>query len=398
MNKKEQFCHNEKCESYGIKGKGNIVIHSKKEKRYKCKDCGKTFSQTKGTVFYNKQYNMDIIKLVVGLSAFGCPIQAIVFAFGINERTVMAWLQASGEHCKRVHEEQILKPKELKHVQSDEMYVKGFKKKFWMAFSICAETRLWLGGYVSQKRDGILISKVIALVKLIAIKGNILIATDGLSAYKTAILKAFREKILTGKRGRPKLKVWDNLNYVQVIKNRIGNRILEIKKEVVSGSLEAVEKIIAKTKTGNTINTSYVERINSTFRSRMSFSTRKTRYLLKNEKRLENMMYLVGTFYNFCIPHKSLSEKKTKMTPAMKYQITNKIWSSLELLSFKISVNNLNYKKIQIIDKKNILMTNHECLKSHLILLCHHKRFGSMIYFGLSYLPFFVKNYCNFVV
>lgn len=352
MNKKEQFCHNEKCESYGLKGKGNIVIHSKKEKRYKCKDCGKTFSQTKGTVFYNKQHNVDIIKLVVGLSAFGCPIQAIVFAYGIDERTVMAWLQESGEHCKRVHEEQILKPKELKHVQSDEMHVKGFKKKFWMAFSICAETRLWLGGYVSQKRDGILISKVVALIKLIAIKGNILIATDGLSAYKTAILKAFREKILTGKRGRPKLKVWEHLNYVQVIKDRIGNRISEIRKEVVSGSLEAVEKIIAKTKTGNTINTAYIERINSTFRSRMSFSTRKTRYLLRNEKRLENMMYLVGTFYNFCIPHKSLSEKKKKMTPAMKYQITNQIWSSLELLSFKISVNNLNYKKIQIIGEK----------------------------------------------
>jgi len=353
MNKKKQFCHNEKCENYGLRDKDNIIIHSKKEKRYKCKDCGKTFSQTKGTVFYNKQHNMDTIKLVVGLSAFGCPIQAIVFAFDIDERTVMAWLQASGEHCKRVHEAQILKPKELKHVQSDEMYVKGFKKKFWMAFSICAETRLWLGGYVSQKRDGILISKVVALIKLIAIKGNLLIATDGFSSYKTAILKAFREKILTGKRGRPKLKVWESLNYVQVIKNRIGNRILEIKKEVVTGSLEVVEKIITKTKTGNTINTAYIERINSTFRSRMSFSTRRSRCLLRNEKKLENMMYLVGTFYNFCTPHKSLSNKKNKMTPAMKYQIADKIWSSEELLNFKISMNDLNYKKIQTIGEKS---------------------------------------------
>ena len=33
-------------------GEGHIVIHSKKESRYKCNRCKRTFSATKGTPLY----------------------------------------------------------------------------------------------------------------------------------------------------------------------------------------------------------------------------------------------------------------------------------------------------------------------------------------------------------
>ena len=49
MDPQDQFCHNEGCRAYGRKAEGHIVIHSSAERRYQCKRCKKTFSETKGT-------------------------------------------------------------------------------------------------------------------------------------------------------------------------------------------------------------------------------------------------------------------------------------------------------------------------------------------------------------
>ena len=46
------FCPNRNCPARGQTGQGNIGIHSRKEQRFICHECQKTFSATKGTVFY----------------------------------------------------------------------------------------------------------------------------------------------------------------------------------------------------------------------------------------------------------------------------------------------------------------------------------------------------------
>ena len=35
----------------------------------------------------------------------GCPIQAIVHAFGLDERTLADWRDRAGVHCQKVHQE-----------------------------------------------------------------------------------------------------------------------------------------------------------------------------------------------------------------------------------------------------------------------------------------------------
>jgi hypothetical protein len=42
--------------------------------------------------------------LVLTLLSHGCPTEAIVTAFGLDERTVARWLAEAGRHCQRVHE------------------------------------------------------------------------------------------------------------------------------------------------------------------------------------------------------------------------------------------------------------------------------------------------------
>lgn len=53
-----------------------------------CKVCGQTFATTQGTIFYRLRHAPERVIQVWVLLAYGCPIQAIVKAFGLDERTV----------------------------------------------------------------------------------------------------------------------------------------------------------------------------------------------------------------------------------------------------------------------------------------------------------------------
>ncbi len=65
MDPQQRFCHNERCWAYGRAGEGHIVIHSQKERRYRCKRCGRTFSATKGTALYRAHTAHELIATVV---------------------------------------------------------------------------------------------------------------------------------------------------------------------------------------------------------------------------------------------------------------------------------------------------------------------------------------------
>jgi len=85
------FCPNEHCPARGQTGQGNIGIHSRKEQRFVCHECHQTFSARKGTVFYRLRTSAETVVIVVTLLAHGCPLQAIVAAFGFDERTIADW-------------------------------------------------------------------------------------------------------------------------------------------------------------------------------------------------------------------------------------------------------------------------------------------------------------------
>jgi transposase-like protein len=119
-NASEVFCPNQHCSARGKVGQGNIESHGKKRPRYRCKTCGKTFSAEAGTMFEGLRKPKALIVIVVTLLAYGCPTQAIVHAFGLDERTVARWQKRAGKHCQQVHEAIVLQGQlDLVHVQAD---------------------------------------------------------------------------------------------------------------------------------------------------------------------------------------------------------------------------------------------------------------------------------------
>ena len=159
------FCPNGHCHARGQTGRGNIGIHSQKEQRFICHECHKTFSARKGTVFYRLRTSTETVVLVVTLLAHGCPVQAIVAAFGVDERTVADWWARSGRQGQAVQEYLVEQPREVGQGQADELRVKKQGGIVWMALAMMVKTRLWLGGEVSEQRDMALIRRLIERVR-----------------------------------------------------------------------------------------------------------------------------------------------------------------------------------------------------------------------------------------
>jgi transposase-like protein len=125
MNPESVFCPTLSCPARGQRGRGNITIHSQKEKRYECQVCHKTFSATTGSIFYRLRTDPMTVMLVITLLTYGCPPQAIVVAFRFDERTIKGWWRRAGEHCQEVHEHVVGQSAlGLEQVQADEIKVK----------------------------------------------------------------------------------------------------------------------------------------------------------------------------------------------------------------------------------------------------------------------------------
>ena len=242
-----QFCHNRRCRAYGLSGEGHLVIHSHKERRYRCKRCGRTFTETKDTAFYRMHKPRWLVLAVVTLLAYGCPVQAIVAAFGIDERTLARWQREAGSQCKRAHEHLVEAGRvQLLQVQADEIRVKAVGGVFWLASAMEVRSRLWLGSMISQHRDGRLIRGLLIRVRRCGPVEKILLVTDGLSSYKSQALKVFREALHTGKVGRPRLVLGTGVMIARVIKRYQRRRVVEVMRRVVAGSEgEVISRVIA---------------------------------------------------------------------------------------------------------------------------------------------------------
>ena len=343
MDPATQFCPNFYCLHRGLTGQGNIRVHSQKERRYRCTTCHKTFAASKNTPYYRLHKPLPLFTTVLVLLTHGCPLQAIVAAFGLDERTVADWQERAGQHAQRFHEQHVQQGQvDGQHIQADELWVKMVGRKLWMAMALAVPSRLWLGGVISKRRDGRLITTLVGVVRSCLKSLAVLVCVDGLASYVSAFLRVFRHKV-QGSRGGPRLVVEPSLLIGQLLKRYSGKRLVEVVRRVVRGSVEAIQAVLTRTGTGQGINTSYIERLNATFRASLSGLVRRGRALWHQEGRLQAGMYLVGCAYNFCWEHDSLrlpaagaSRKWQGRTPAMAAGLTDHCWSLQELLATRL--------------------------------------------------------------
>jgi transposase-like protein len=135
MNSHAVFCPNPGCPARGRMDARNTWIHARTPPRYRRIVCGKTFSPRIGTPSYRRLTAETVIAQAVTLVAYGCPLAAIVAAYGVQRQTVIAWADAAGMQGEAVHWHLVCQPRDLGAVQADEMRVRQQGKVVWMALA-----------------------------------------------------------------------------------------------------------------------------------------------------------------------------------------------------------------------------------------------------------------------
>lgn len=142
--------------------------------------------------------------VVVTVLAHGCPVQVIVVAFGLDERTVHDGQMRAGRQCEQVHSHLVQQARDVGQVQADELRVKR------------QAGIVWMGGVVSSRREFGLIVALLRQVRACALPRARLLCVDGFSAYVCAFRQVFRDPARTGQAGRPRLRLWKGLCIGQV--------------------------------------------------------------------------------------------------------------------------------------------------------------------------------------
>lgn len=131
------YCQDDACSDYGkaqTKEQTNIVKFGKTRagrQRYQCKSCGRTFTETKGTLFYRRRTPDDEIIETLALLAEGSRISSLTRVKGYKEDTILAWLRDAAAHAEII-EEELMAKHQIERGQLDALWAyvgnKGEKK------------------------------------------------------------------------------------------------------------------------------------------------------------------------------------------------------------------------------------------------------------------------------
>jgi hypothetical protein len=285
-----------------------------------------------------------VVTLVLTLLCHGWPIQAIVAAFGFDERTVAAWLGRAGQHCRQVQQHVVQQGRvDVPHGQADELWVKLVGRRVWLAMAMAVPSRLWLGGVLSPHRDLRLSTALVQLVRSCARSVAILVCVAGLASDVTAVLRVFRPPVRTGRRGRPRLVEAPGLLLGQVVKRSVQRRVVSGERRVVRGTEAAMAVVLTAPHSGTGINTADIERRNATLRASLAPLVRRSRAIAHTEAVVTAGRWLVGCAYTFCWLPASLRLRAPagapwrwqERTPAMAAGLTTYRWTMQELLAYQ---------------------------------------------------------------
>lgn len=119
-----KFCDNKQCPDYGKTNNGNIIGFghtTNGTQRYRCKTCGVTFTQTKGTIFYGLRTPQKDILEALAMLAERMSIAAVARVKGVKEDTVSSWLKEAANHVQEI-EEALLKDYHVQKAQMDSLW------------------------------------------------------------------------------------------------------------------------------------------------------------------------------------------------------------------------------------------------------------------------------------
>jgi len=261
---------------------------------------------------------------IVSALAEGCSIRATARMVGVEHKTVMRVLLRAGENCLRLLDQKI-RGVRAKRVQVDEIWTYVFKKEArvssddppergdqYVFIGMDADTKLAISHRVG-KRDATTAYYLMRDLQS-RLANRVQLTTDGFKPYLTAVEDSFGADV----------------DYAMLVK-LYGNE----KGESEGPAWYGPAKVVAAMPTPITgrpqlryVSTSYIERQNLTVRMQARRFTRLTNAFSKKLENLKAQVALHFAVYNFVKIHGRL-----RVTPAMEAGITDRVWTTGELLA-----------------------------------------------------------------
>lgn len=373
MDWKTLYCPNKRCKYYGIPFQASKMVKNGTchgQPQALCKGCGSSVALNYATAYYGLESDATIFETAVRALAEGNSIRATGRIFEIDKDTVCDWLIRASLHCRsvilyfwnqlHVTECQLdelwsfVHTKEA-HLPCAKIYCESYGDAWvWLAFNPVSRLIVaFVVGKRTQENANLLLDRV----KNVTDTHIPFFTSDQLPEYDDALLHTYGILIqperngLRGRYPQPRLVPVDDLLYAQVVKIRENGRVKEVKTKIVFGKPEIIAEKLANSPVSYSINTSFVERDNLTQRQSNRRLTRRTNGFSKDISWFEKQLWLSMAYYHFVLPHHSLrqpldmpeptrgsgSPKKWKaVTPAMADDLTDHVWTTSELLSFRV--------------------------------------------------------------
>ena len=307
------------CIKSGFFGRGERC------QRYRCKSCGKTFSDISHRPLGRLKTRMRKATRIINLLVEGMGILATARLTKTNKSTILAVLAVAGSKCA-FFLDHVVREVNFPFVQVDEMFCfvgckennnltenpeRGRQSIF---LGVDADSKFIINWMIG-KRTSCTIEKYMQDLKL-RVATPFQITTDGFELFEDEVKWAF----------------YGEAGYGQVSKKFIHPKAKDSKTAEGRYEPSRVKTIYKRQVFGpvqwDKISTSYIDRTHLNLRL---FNRRLARLTLGFSKKLEYLKHSVAlsiAHYNFCRVHHSLQGE----TPAMAARLTDHVWSIAELL------------------------------------------------------------------
>jgi len=322
---------------YTLKSGQNVIV-------FRCRQCRRTFCDRYGTAFYDLKTAEQKVQRALHQGLEGLCPEAVARIESVHPTTVQRWIERAYQQASAA-DQKVITNVVSENVELDELHSFAGAKHpdeqeddpkevgpHWTHCAMERQSRLLLEVVVGPRTEQSALKLVDGAADRLEPNCWPLWSSDGWEPYRFALTVVFATLIhfiRTKRRGRPKepqVVPDPRLRYGQVVKQRIGRRLVSVTRRVVFG----VEEVIPLT----AISTSLLERLNGTIRQQVVPLHRKTRSFAKCRRALDTQTQLFKSYYNLCRKHSTLKGK----TPAQSAGLTERAWTLRELLTFNAAV------------------------------------------------------------
>jgi IS1 family transposase len=367
------YCPNRRCRYYGIPFFRGLMVKngsSHGQPQALCRACGSSVSMTYATAYYQLDSDPLIFETAVRALAEGNSLRATGRIVQIDKDTVCDWLNRAGQQCRLVMLH-FWRDLHVTECQLDELWgfvhtkqqhlpwAKLYDETYGDAWVWVAFAPVWhlVLAFVIGKRTQESANLLLDRVAFVTDEHVPFFTSDQLAEYPEALLHTYGtwyQPARKGTRGRfpePRRVPRTDLIYAQVVKTREQGRVVDVQSKVIFGNQAQVEALLAASPVSEMINTSFVERGNLSIRQSNRRLTRRSNGFSKDITWFEKQLWLSLAYYHFVLPHLSLRRSLPEprptrgsgscqlwqpVTPAMAAGITDHVWTTAELLSYRV--------------------------------------------------------------